>query len=639
MAVALRRSLAAKVYGVTVLVLLVSIGAFGFLQGRIEAREHQATTIAATRSGLAIASEALADELLVADFAAMDQSLLQIAQLPGLLRLQIVEPDGTVLSDVHSEGGRTRIAVVPIPSTIAAPSAQEHERTETEAGGDRMIAWHAIRVGGRPLGWVRATIDLTPLRAALRELALRTLLLGACSLLASLALLLWILHGPLGAIRQLARFARQLAGRKGDQVSVPSGTEEVDQLRDSLNLASLELARGDQRLLEEEAAKRSLEAQLLQAQKMEALGVLAGGIAHDFNNLLTAISGYANLAAEDAQSKPLQEDLEQILVAAERAATLTGSLLTFSRKQKPQTAPVDLNAVVAGVARMLERVVGEDIAVRVETAAAPVVVMADRGQLDQILVNLAANARDAMPGGGILSLSARRADVVPEAGWPGGAVPAAAGCLTVSDTGTGMEEGVRLRIFEPFFTTKGKGRGTGLGLAIVHGIVTQHRGVIEVQSAVGAGTTFRIFFPLAEPEIAEAVARTQEAAEPRDHGTVLVVEDDPLVNRVLTLALERGGYTVLSAETGQQGLQALRETTPPIDVLLSDVIMPEMNGVELVAEARRSRPDLPAILMSGYTADVLERRGALPRDVEVLPKPVSPQRVRAKVREVLAARR
>ena len=639
MAAALRRSLATKVYGVTVLVLLVSLGTFGFLQARTEAREHQAVAIDGTRSALAIASEALAGELLVADFAGMDQSLLQIAQLPDLLRLQVCEQDGTVLSDVRREGSRSRLAALPDPSRIATPSGEEHERTEMDAGGERMVAWHAIAVGGRPLGWVRATIDLTPLRARLRELALRTVLLGAGSLVASLALLLRILRQPLGAIRRLADFARRLAGRKGEQVSVPSGTEEVNQLRDSLNFASQELARGDRRLLEEEAAKRLLETQLLQAQKMEALGVLAGGVAHDFNNLLTAISGYANLAAERAESKPLREDLEQILVAAERAAALTRSLLTFSRKQRPQTVPVDLNAVVTGVARILERVVGEDVEVRVETAEAPVVVMADGGQLDQVLINLAANARDAMPAGGVLTLSTRRADVLPAAGWPGGAAPPAAGCIAVSDTGIGMEEAVRRRMFEPFFTTKGTGRGTGLGLSIVHGIVTQHRGVIDVQSALGAGTTFRILFPLAEPEAVEAAARALERVEPKDHGTVLVVEDDPLVNRILTLALERVGYTVLSAANARQGLEALRDATAPVDLLLSDVIMPEMNGVDFVAEARRARPDLPAILMSGYAADVLERRGALPRDVEVLPKPVSPQKVRAKVRELLAARR
>jgi signal transduction histidine kinase/CheY-like chemotaxis protein len=638
MAGGIAKSLAARVYGVTVLVLVVSLGTYAFLLARSEAGQHQAVVIDGARAMLSVASESLASEMLVGDFAGVDQSLLQIAELPGLLRLQACEPDGTVLSDVRREGARRHLAALPEPRRLVTPRAEEHERTEIDAGGDTLVVWHAVTAGDQLLGWVRATIDLGPLHATLRELGLRAVLLAAGSALASLALLFWILRRPLGAIRRLADFARLLPERKGEWVSVPSGTEEIDQLRDSLNFASAELLRGEQRLLANAAEKRSLEAQLLQAQKMEALGVLAGGVAHDFNNLLTAISGYANLAAESAESKALGEDLEQILVATERATVLTRSLLAFGRKQKAEIAPVDLNTLVTGIAKILRRVVGEDVEVRVTTARDPVVVLADRNQLDQVLMNLAANARDAMPHGGVLSLSTSLVTAPAAAGWPGGEAPSAAGCITVTDTGLGMDEAVRRRIFEPFFTTKGTGRGTGLGLSIVHGIVAQHRGTIEVESRVGGGTTFRTLLPAAGALAGEASSRPEEGAETPGQGTVLLVEDDPQVSRVLALTLERAGYTVVSAENGRRGLDALRDGKEPIDLLLSDVIMPEMNGVELLEEARRRLPGLPVILMSGYTADALRRRGPLPRDVEVLSKPVTPHAVRAKVRELLATR-
>ena len=631
------RSLAARVYGVSVLVLVASIGTYAYLQARTEAREHRSVVVDGARATLAVTAEAVASQILVGDYAGVDQSLIQISQLSGFLRLQACEPDGTVLSDVRREGGRSRLAAVPDPRRLSTPSAAEHERTEIDDGGGTLVVWHAITAGERLIGWTRAAVDIRPLRATLRELALRAVLFAAGSVAASLAALFWVLRGPVGSIRRLAAFARVLPGHKGEQVSVAPGTREVDQLRDSLNFASGELLRGERRLIEDAAEKRSLEAQLLQAQKMEALGVLAGGVAHDFNNLLTAISGYANLAAESTESQAIRDDLQQILVATERATVLVQGLMAFSRKQKAEVAPVDLDALVGGMAKILARLVGEDVELRVVPADAPVMVLGDLGQLDQVLMNLAANARDAMPQGGVLSFTVSRVTAPSAAGWPGGVAPPVAGCITVSDTGAGMEEAVKRRIFEPFFTTKGAGRGTGLGLSIVHGIVAQHGGVIEVESQVGAGTTFRILLPAAGALAREAAGQAREPAESPGRGTVLLVEDDPQVNRVLALTLEGAGYSVVSADNGRSGLEALRGAKAPIDLLLSDVIMPEMNGVELLEEARRTRPGLPAILMSGYTADALERHG-LPRDVELLPKPVTPHAIRAKVAEVLARR-
>ncbi|MBI5069428.1 MAG: response regulator [Deltaproteobacteria bacterium] len=632
----LRHGLAFRVYGIAALALVSGLGTFAFLQAQRERRLYRDMVLAGASATVATATETLARDLVLGDYAAIDDALRQVARMPSVLSLRVCEPDGRVLSEVSREAGEVRLAGTPSPTVLQVPPRVPPGPREVDDGATLEV-WHPITAGDHPLGWLRATLDLSPLRVIVREQTIRAFGLALALTLACVALLTWSLRRPLGNIRRVAGFARQLDARKGEALEMPQCVEEVDQLRDALNAASAELQRSEHRLLHDAAEKQALSAQLLQAQKMEALGLLAGGVAHDFNNILTAIIGYANLALSALEpGRSERDDLEQILVAAERAAALTKSLLAFSRKQPTELGPVDLRQVLAGMEKMVKRLVGEDIQVQVTSGPERVVAMADGGQVGQILLNLAANARDAMPRGGTLSITIGRAAHPPPGAWEGGP-PEEAACLTVADTGAGMEESVRQRIFEPFFTTKGLGRGTGLGLSIVHGVVTQHKGAVEVLSEPGRGTTFRVFLPLA-PDGASALAReTPLIPAARGSGSVLLVEDDPQVNRIVRLTLEEAGYTVTSVENGRQGVAALSDGRR-FDLLVSDVIMPEMNGVELLAEARRRAPGLPAILMSGYTADALERSGPLPEGVELLQKPVTPQRIRAKVQEALAPR-
>jgi signal transduction histidine kinase len=633
----LRHSLAARVYGIAAVALLAGLGTFALLQAQRERRLYWDVVLTSASTTTATATETLARDLVLSDYAALDDALRQLARVPGVLGLSVCEPDGRVLSEVHREGGTIRLTMKPKVTYQQIPPWAAGGPREVDDGA-ALEVWHPISAGKEPLGWLRATLDLSPLRVIVREQTVRAIGLALALTLACIALLTWSLRRPLGNIQRLAAFARQLDARKGEALEMPRCVEEVDQLRDALNAASAELQRSEHRLLHDAAEKQALSAQLLQAQKMEALGLLAGGVAHDFNNILTAIIGYANLALSALEpGRPERDDLEQILVAAERAAALTKSLLAFSRKQPTELGPVDLRQVLSGMEKMVKRLVGEDVQVEVTTGPEKVVAMADGGQVGQILLNLAANARDAMPRGGTLSIAIGRASHPPPGAWEGGAPPEEAACLTVSDTGSGMEESVRQRIFEPFFTTKGQGRGTGLGLSIVHGVVTQHRGAVEVSSAPGHGTTFRVFLPLAPPGVCALPRETPLAPAARGTGSVLLVEDDPQVNRIVRLTLEEAGYAVTSVENGRQGVAALSDGRH-FDLLVSDVIMPEMNGVELLAEARRRAPGLPAILMSGYTADALERSGPLPEGVELLQKPVTPQRIRAKVQEALAPR-
>ena len=339
-------------------------------------------------------------------------------------------------------------------------------------------------------------------------------------------------------------------------------------------------------------ARNTLEAQLRQSQKMETVGQLAGGVAHDFNNILASISGFAELLRDDLEvGDPRRADAEEIVKGTRRGAELTKQLLAFSRKQVLQPVTVDLNLVVEETAAMLRPLLGAALHLVTLPAATQAPVFADRTQLEQVLVNLALNARDAMPGGGTLTIEV---GIVPPEGTSPGQVT-----LEVSDTGAGMAPEVASRAFEPFFTTKPVGQGTGLGLATVHGIVQQSGGTVELRTAPGAGTTFAVSLPLAEPVLAidEPVA---DAAPAAVAGTVLLVEDEEAVRSIAQRILERAGYQVLTARHGADALRALADAPTKVDVLLSDVAMPEMGGVELAALVAAQSPGIGVVLMSGY---------------------------------------
>ena len=385
-----------------------------------------------------------------------------------------------------------------------------------------------------------------------------------------------------------------------------------------------------------EEERQRLQAQLLQVQKMESIGRLAGGIAHDFNNILTAILSYAELTLMKlSENDPLRGHLISIQEASEKAAALTHQLLAFSRRQVLEMKAVDLNAVVTGIAKMLRRMIGEDVSLELKTGATVSTVRADESQLEQVLMNLAVNARDAMPSGGRLLIET--ADVGPDdvsLQVPGMEAPGAHVMLSVTDSGAGMSTEVRERIFEPFFTTKELGRGTGLGLATVYGIVKQHGGNIIVASEPGKGTMFRIFLPVtAEPgpqQEAEPSGPLPEGVE-----TILVVEDDELVRNLIQEVLAPLGYRVLTTATGDEAVKASDSFPGSVDLLLTDVVMPGMNGRQLAEVMRTKRPGIKVLFMTGYTQDALSTQGILEPGVALIHKPLRAGTLTRQIRQVL----
>jgi PAS domain S-box-containing protein len=385
-----------------------------------------------------------------------------------------------------------------------------------------------------------------------------------------------------------------------------------------------------------EAALAQSEEQLRQAQKMEAVGRLAGGIAHDFNNLLTAIRGYAELTLEElCGGDPLRRDIEEIVEAARRASELTGQLLTFSRRQVQQRKVLDLNSVVAGLDKMLRRVIREDIELQTRLAPDAGAVNADPGQLEQVLVNLAVNARDAMPKGGCLSLETRQIDR--EHAVEVGLAPGCYTCLIVRDTGIGMDEATRSRIFEPFFTTKPPGKGTGLGLSTVYGIVQQSGGQIQAESTLHRGTTFRIFLPKVDWPV-EVPVFPERLTRGGGSETVLLVEDEDAVRRLVYRVLESAGYRVFEAETPLEALHFCEGHPEPIDLMVTDVVMPGMSGRELASRTSTLRPEMRVLYVSGYMEEVMAQHGVRAAKIAFLGKPFAPEELTRKVREVLDAK-
>jgi nitrogen-specific signal transduction histidine kinase len=385
--------------------------------------------------------------------------------------------------------------------------------------------------------------------------------------------------------------------------------------------------------------RKSLEDQLRLAQKMEAVGQLAGGIAHDFNNLLTAILGSTELllASTDAEDQR-RDDVQEIGRAAHRASALVRQLLAFSRKQVMQPRLVNLNAIVREMGGMLRRLVGERIVLRLDLDPSLGDVTADPGQLEQVLANLGVNARDAMPEGGTLTIATAN---VSRMGMPGATDEGIPGgplvVLIVKDTGTGMDEHVLAHLFEPFFTTKELGRGTGLGLATVYGIVRQSGGQIQVTSRPGEGSTFTVYLPRVEsPGRAGAASPGVPVPVPGGTETVLVVEDEEAVRHLICRVLRTKGYRVLEAPHAEAALLMAGSTPAPIDLLVTDMVMPGMGGTALAAELIAVRPSLRVLFITGYAAEAVERRGELTDASGLLEKPFSADQLARKVREVLA---
>jgi nitrogen-specific signal transduction histidine kinase/CheY-like chemotaxis protein len=385
---------------------------------------------------------------------------------------------------------------------------------------------------------------------------------------------------------------------------------------------------------------RRTEEQLLQAQKMEAVGRLAGGVAHDFNNLLTAILGYSELVLQDlGDDHPSAVDLKEIRAAGQIAESLTRQLLAFSRRQILQPQTLDLNKVLTRVDALLQRIIGEDVELTMKLTAPLGRVSADPGQIEQVVLNLAVNARDAMPNGGKLTIET--ANVVLNEDYAAQHAGASSGphvMVAVTDTGTGMDEATQQRLFEPFFTTKEPGRGTGLGLATVYGIVAQSRGSIWVYSEVGQGSTFKVYLPVTTEDLSIPVVTAMPPASLSGTETVLVVEDQIEARSVICETLRRRGYTVIEAMNGPDAIVKGRQLEVHIDVMLTDVVMPGMGGRRVAEVIRVTRPALKVVYMSGYTDSAIVDHGILEPGVTFVQKPFATETLLRRVREVLDSR-
>jgi signal transduction histidine kinase/ActR/RegA family two-component response regulator len=444
-------------------------------------------------------------------------------------------------------------------------------------------------------------------------------------------LMVWVvMRRFMQPLTQIARHMEEFPYKPDEQklLEITSG-DEMETLASAFNKMMIELDK-------QEKKHEKLHAQLLQAQKMESIGRLAGGVAHDFNNMLTAIIGFGALLRrnldKDGRSRGF---LDQMLSAAEKAANLSRGLLAFGRKQMRNPKPVDLSKVVINLKKILSRVIGEDIEFKTVLKGENFIAMADSSQIEQVLLNLVTNARDAMPGGGQLIVETGLADMDDEYvkahgyGEPGKYV-----LISVTDTGTGMDETTKQKIFEPFFTTKEVGKGTGLGLSIVYGIVKQHNGYINVYSEKERGTTFRIYLPLILSEVCETESRKTTVLTGGTE-TILVIEDDAQVRQFSRTTLESFGYRVIEAVDGEDALSRFEEYKDDVDLLLLDVIMPKRNGREVYNEINKMRPDIKVIFSSGYTGDVLTDKGIIKEEMSFISKPMSPHELLSKVREVL----
>lgn len=385
--------------------------------------------------------------------------------------------------------------------------------------------------------------------------------------------------------------------------------------------------------------KKKLEEQLRHAQKLEALGTFAGGVAHDFNNIISVIVGYGGIMEmrlpEDDPNTPY---LREIMAASERATRLTESLLIFSRKQTAELKPVSINDLVNGMKKMVFRIIGEDIETNIRLAPQTLTVMGDYGQLEQVLMNFATNARDAMPDGGSLTLETELQEIDDAFIHSNGfGKPGRYALISVTDTGAGMDEQTRERIFEPFFTTKDQGKGTGLGLSIVYGIINQHNGYIHCRSEQGKGTTFKVYLPLASGaffEKEEAIAATVKGGSE----SILIADDDENIRKLIRALLEQHGYAVIEAKDGADATNKFQDNKDRIDLVLLDVIMPRKGGKEVFDEIRAVCPDVKTLFISGYTGDVIGGKKISEESLPLLHKPVRPRELLYTIRKILDGR-
>jgi len=483
----------------------------------------------------------------------------------------------------------------------------------------------------RTIGFVKVTVHKKILNKQIKDLLFRAILIGFIFMILGSGVVYFVVKRVTRPLNRLTEAVKTF-GKEGvaERVLVEA-KDEIGKLADAFNDMT-------ESLKKREEEKRILEEELRQAQKMEAIGTLAGGIAHDFNNILTAIIGYATLLKmKMGEDHPLIHHVDQILASSEKASNLTQRILTFSRKQLIQPRPINLNEHIENVKKLLERLVREDITIRLQLTQEDMTIMADAGQIDQVIMNLVTNARDAMPDGGVLTIATESVEL--ERNFfkaQGPERPGRYALLALRDTGIGMDEKTRQKIFEPFFTTKGIGEGTGLGLSMVYGIVKQHGGFIDVLSEAGKGTTFKIYLPIIEPTTEKKKEEKTKGFLPeRGTETVLIAEDDRDVRMLSKEVLAQHGYKVIEATDGADALRKFFKHKEEISILLLDVIMPKKNGKEVYEEIMKIRPDIKALFISGYTSDIIHKKGVVEEGLNFISKPVLPEVLLRKVKEVL----
>ncbi|HTP65335.1 MAG TPA: ATP-binding protein, partial [Geobacteraceae bacterium] len=479
------------------------------------------------------------------------------------------------------------------------------------------------------IGFVRVVLDSRPLRENLRALLLSSTLIGVFSLILGSLIAFLISSRITKPLNRLTDGVNSFGmGGRYREIKVETG-DEIGKLALAFNNMVDSLRR-------REAEKEELEERLRHSQKMEAIGTLAGGVAHDFNNILMAINGYGILLQTELEKGGrLWTYADQIVRAGDRAATLTNRLLAFTRKQIIAPRQVIIDETISNIEKMLARMITEDVELKLSLGAPEAVVVVDPGQLDQVMINLVTNARDAMPKGGKITIATaqvalddnfvKRHDQVKAGDYV---------MITVTDSGVGIPEHISKRIFDPFFTTKEVGKGTGLGLSMVYGIVSQHNGFIEVDSQEGKGSSFRLYLPSLEPVMQEKNAGSPVFL-PGNRETILVAEDDAAVMGLLKGLLENNGYEVITAENGEDAIASFIRYQKRISLILLDVVMPKKNGKEVYAEISRIKPGIKTLFISGYTSDVIDWKGALQEGISLIAKPVQPDVLLAKMREAL----
>jgi signal transduction histidine kinase/CheY-like chemotaxis protein len=486
---------------------------------------------------------------------------------------------------------------------------------------------HSSDMKNNIIGFVRVVLTTELLNASIRDILLRSILIMSFFMVLGWMVIRFIVKGITKHLDKLTKSVIAMgAGDTVEKVSVET-EDEIGKLGLAFNNMVDSLRKMD-------IEKQKIEEQLRHAQKMEAIGTLAGGIAHDFNNTLSTIIGYGQLMRRRIDDCNSEKYLYHLLSSAKKAGSFIHSLLAFSRKEASNPCPENLNAIISDLEGILIRLLGEDTELKVETAGEDLVVLTEGGQIGQVLINLASNARDAMPDGGRLMISAspveldRRFITSSNSEENNDYV-----LISVSDTGVGMDEQTKARIFEPFFTTKEVGKGTGLGLSMVYGIIGQHKGYIDVQSEEGEGTVFKIYLPLSKERVKE---KREGLRTPKDGTeTVLVAEDNDEFRELIKIVLEKKGYKVIEAVNGNDAVDKFIENKNDVEFLLLDMIMPKKNGNEAYQHIKQIKPDIKALFISGYTSHELHKKGCSKDNLDFLGKPVLGDDLIIKMRDML----